>query len=43
MLVVYGTADLRLLIVLMCNRVLMMEAAKGVELRCGWLERTADE
>ena len=43
MLIVYGTADLRLLIVLMRSRVLMLKAAKGVELRRGWLERAADE
>ena len=43
MLVVYGTADLRLLIVLMGGRVLLLKAAEGIKLRCGWLERTADE
>ncbi len=43
MLVVYGTADLVLLIVLMSSRILLLKAAKGVELRCSWLERTTDE
>lgn len=43
MLVIYGTADLRLLIMLMRGRVLLLKAAKGVKLRCGWLKRTADE
>ena len=43
MLVIYGTADMRLLIVLMRSRILLLKAAKGVELRCCWLERTANE
>lgn len=43
MLVDYGTAYLRLLIVLMRSRVLLLKAAKSIEPRCGWLERTADE
>ena len=43
MLVVYRTADLRLLIVLMRGRVLMLKTSEGIELRRGWLKRTADE
>ena len=43
MLVVYGTVDMRLLIVLMRSRILLLKAAKCVELRCCWLERTANE
>lgn len=43
MLVIYGTANLRVLIMLMRSRVLLLKAAKCVELRCGWLERTANE
>lgn len=43
MLVVYGAADLTLLIVLMRGRILLLKSAKGVELRCGRLERTANE
>lgn len=43
MLVVNWTTDLRLLIVLMRGRILLLKAAEGVKLRCGWLERTADE
>ena len=43
MLVIYGTANLCLLIVLMRGRVLLLKTAEGVELRRGWLERTADQ
>lgn len=43
MLVVYGIVNLRLLVLLMRSRVLLLKTAKCVELRRGWLERTADE
>lgn len=43
MLIVDRTADLRLLVMLMGSRVLLLKAAKGVELRGCWLERTANE
>ena len=43
MLIVDRTADLRLLVMLMRSRILLLKAAKGVELRGGWLKRTANE
>lgn len=43
MLVVERTTDLRLLVVLMRSGVLLLKAAKGMELGCGWLERTANK
>lgn len=43
LLVVERTANLRLLVVLMRSGVLLLKPAKGVELGCGWLERTADK
>ena len=43
MLIVDRTADLRLMIMLMRSRILLLKTAKGVKLRGGWLERTANE
>ena len=43
MLLAYSTTDLSLLILLMSNRISMLEATEGVELRCIWLKRTTEK